>query len=86
MSASRAPVAESVALGAGGAETCRAKAPAAGLLLDCRGIMEYLGVKRHVAEEMMRQLPKVVGLGGTNRVYVYREDVLEGLRRRTVRA
>ena len=82
-SASLAPSAE---LDRVGAETCRAKAPATGLLLDCRGIQDYLGVKRHVAEEMMRKLPKVVGLGGTNRVYVYREDVLEELRRRTVRA
>ena len=44
-------------------------------LLDCRGIMEETGVKRHTAEQIMRAIPKVT-VDGVRKVYVRREDVL----------
>lgn len=59
--------------------------PGPGLLLDTRGVMDHLGVKRHVAEAIMRALPKTAGLGGTNRIYVHREDVDAHVAEHTVR-
>lgn len=47
--------------------------------------MDHLGVKRHVAEAIMRALPKTAGLGGTNRIYVHREDVDAHVAEHTVR-
>lgn len=52
-------------------------------LLDCRGVMDETGVKRAVAESLMREIPKVrVG----RRVFVKRDDVLRELERRTIAA
>jgi hypothetical protein len=52
------------------------------VLLDCRGLMDELGVKRATAEAIMRQLP-VVQFDGLRRVYVRREDVQRHLEERT---
>lgn len=43
-------------------------------LIDCRGIMDELGVKRAAAEAIMRQLPKI-RLDGVRKVYVQKADV-----------
>jgi hypothetical protein len=43
-------------------------------LIDCRGIMEELGVRRGSAEAIMRHLPKVE-VEGLRKVFVRREDV-----------
>jgi hypothetical protein len=48
-------------------------------LLDCRGVMDELGVKRAVAESLMRAIPKIrVG----RRVFVTRNEILAELERR----
>lgn len=47
-----------------------------GSLLDCAAIQRELGISRHAAERIMRQLP-VVEPPGLDKVYVKRED-LEG--------
>ena len=48
-------------------------------LLDCRGVMDELGVKRAVAESLMREIPKIrVG----RRVFVKREEIVAELERR----
>ena len=43
-------------------------------LIDCRGLMDELGVKRAVAEAIMRQLPKIK-IEGVRKVFVRRADV-----------
>ena len=43
-------------------------------LLDCRAIMTELGVKRTVAEAIMRQLPKI-RIPGVRKVFVRRAGV-----------
>ena len=43
-------------------------------LIDCRGLMSELGVKRTAAEAIMRQLPKTT-IDGHRKVYVRRVDV-----------
>jgi hypothetical protein len=45
-----------------------------GLLLDCRAIMDELGVTRATAEAIMRKLPKVHP-DGIRKVYVRRDDL-----------
>lgn len=48
-------------------------------LIDCRGIMDALGVKRATAEELMRAIPKVrIG----RRVFVERKDLDAEIERR----
>lgn len=48
-------------------------------LIDCRGIMDELGVKRATAEELMRAIPKVrIG----RRVFVERKDLDAEIERR----
>jgi hypothetical protein len=48
-------------------------------LIDCRGIMDELGIKRASAEALMRALPKVrIG----RRVYVKRSALTAELERR----
>jgi len=54
-------------------------------LIDCKGIMEELGIKRAAAEAIMRQLPKTT-IDGHRRVYVYRADVERYLSERRVAA
>jgi hypothetical protein len=51
-------------------------------LLDCRGLMAELNVKRAVAEKLMRQLP-VVTFPEIRKVYVRRDDVRRYLETRT---
>jgi hypothetical protein len=51
-------------------------------LIDCAGIARELGVKRNVAERIMRQLPKVV-VPGVRKQYVRRDNVLELLNKNT---
>lgn len=51
-------------------------------LIDCRGLMDELGVKRHVAEQIMRAVPKVT-VDGVRKVYVRRADVARYLDERT---
>lgn len=51
-------------------------------LLDCRGLMLELGVKRATAEAIMRQVP-VVQIEGLRKVYVRRTDVHALIRART---
>jgi len=43
-------------------------------LIDCKGIMEELGVKRSAAEAIMRQVPKIT-IEGHRKVFVRRADV-----------
>jgi len=43
-------------------------------LIDARGIMDELGVKRTAAEAIMRQLPKIK-LDDCRKVFVRRADV-----------
>lgn len=43
-------------------------------LIDCRGIMDELGVKRTAAEAIMRKFRKVK-IDGVRKVYVRRSDV-----------
>jgi hypothetical protein len=43
-------------------------------LLDCRRIMEEMGVKRASAEAIMRQVPKVI-VRDLDKVFVRRSDV-----------
>jgi hypothetical protein len=48
-------------------------------LIDCKGIMDELGVKRATAEELMRAIPKVrIG----RRVFVERKDLDAEIERR----
>lgn len=51
-------------------------------LIDCRGIMAELGVKRNVAEQIMRGIPKVT-IEGKRKVFVRRADVAAYLEERT---
>lgn len=51
-------------------------------LLDCRGLMEELGVKRATAEAIMRALPKVT-IDDHRKVFVRRADVQRYLDERT---
>jgi hypothetical protein len=53
------------------------------LLVDCRAIMQELGVRRATAERIMRWCSVKVPLG--RRVYVYRADVVRVLQSREVR-
>jgi hypothetical protein len=48
-------------------------------LLDCRGLMEELGVKRATAEAIMRRIP-IVTVPDCRRVFVKRADVEQALR------
>lgn len=43
-------------------------------LLDCRGLMDELGITRAAAEKIMRELPTVEP-EGLRKVYVKRADV-----------
>lgn len=54
-------------------------------LMDCRAIMDELGVKRNVAEQIIRQLPKVQ-IDGKRKLFVKRSDVERYLDERTVAA
>ena len=54
-------------------------------LIDCRGIMDELGVKRAAAEAIMRQLPKI-RLDGVRKVYVQKADVERYLNERQAAA
>jgi hypothetical protein len=48
-------------------------------LIDCKGIMEAKGLKRAMAEELMRAIPKVrIG----RRVFVERKDLDAEIERR----
>jgi hypothetical protein len=51
-------------------------------LLDCKGLMAELGVKRATAEAIMRQLD-TVQIAGLRKTYVKRSDVLALLEERT---
>lgn len=51
-------------------------------LVDCRALMDELGVKRAAAEQIMRQLPKI-HIDGLRKVYVRRDDVARYLNERT---
>jgi len=51
-------------------------------LLDCRGLMDELGVKRATAEAIMRELP-VVQFAGLRKVFVRRSDVARYIDSRT---
>lgn len=51
-------------------------------LIDCRGLMDELGVKRNVAEKIMRAVPKVT-VDGVRKTYVRRADVARYLEERT---
>lgn len=51
-------------------------------LIDCRGLMDELGVKRNVAEAIMRELPKVT-VAGKRKCFVRREDVKRYIDERT---
>lgn len=51
-------------------------------LLDCRSLMDELGVKRATAEAIMRQLPKIE-IEDLRKVFVRREDVVRYLAERT---
>lgn len=51
-------------------------------LVDCKQLMDELGVKRNVAEAIMRALPKVT-VEGVRKVYVRRADVARYLEERT---
>jgi len=51
-------------------------------LLDCRGVMDELGIKRATAEAIMRQLPKVT-IAGHRKVFVRRSDVRRYIEERT---
>jgi hypothetical protein len=50
-------------------------------LMDCRAIMEELGVKRASADALMQQLPKVKV--GNSKVFVRRADVERYLQENT---
>ncbi len=52
-------------------------------LMDCKAIMDELGVKRNVAEEMMRHVPKVI-VPGKRKVFVKKSDVESLLEEMTV--
>lgn len=54
-------------------------------LIDCRGIMEELGVKRTAAEAIMRKLPKIK-IDDCRKVFVRRADVERYLEERQVAA
>jgi hypothetical protein len=49
-------------------------------LIDCRGIMDELGVKRASAESLMRDIPTKFRIG--RKVFVKREDVRLELEKR----
>lgn len=51
-------------------------------LVDCRGLIDELGVKRAAAEAIMRQLPKVQ-IDGLRKTFVRRADVARYLKERT---
>ncbi len=51
-------------------------------LLDCRGIMDELGVKRATAEAIMQRVPRVE-FPGLRKVFVRRSDVLRLIEERT---
>ncbi len=51
-------------------------------LVDCKQLMDELGVKRNVAEKIMRELPKVT-VADVRKVYVRRDDVAQYLESRT---
>lgn len=48
--------------------------PALPRLIDCAGIVRELGVKRNIAEAIMRDMPKVT-IPGKRKVFVRRADV-----------
>lgn len=43
-------------------------------LIDCAGIVQELGVKKHLAERAMRQC-RLVRIPGSRRVFVYRAEL-----------
>jgi hypothetical protein len=51
-------------------------------LIDCRGIMDELSVKRATAEAIMRKLQKV-HIEGVRKVYVRRVDVAKYIEEQT---
>jgi glycine cleavage system aminomethyltransferase T len=51
-------------------------------LLDCRGLMAELGVKRATAEAIMRAVPSV-DVPGLRKMYVRRDDVQAFLEQHT---
>ncbi len=51
-------------------------------LLDCAGLQRELGVKRAVAEAIMRALPKF-SPPGVRKVYVRRDHVLQLIEKHT---